>query len=316
MRAALLRRFGPPAVLSVETVQDPVPGPGQVLIEVAYASITFVETQVRAGRAPFPLPELPLIPGNGVGGIVIEVGAGVDSALLDTRVVTATGGRGGYAELVAVAADALIPVPDAVGLREAVALLADGRTALALVRNASLRPGEAVLVEAAAGGVGTCLLQLAATTGATVTGAVGSARKAAVAASLGATATVDYSVAGWEREIGPFDVVFDGVGGTIGASAVQLLRPGGRFCRYGMASGVWTEVPEARGDVQVLTGTAIDAAESHRLSTAALALAASGALAATIGQEHSLERVADAHAAIEARETIGKTLLRVAEVAA
>lgn len=300
----------------METVPDPTPGPGQVALEVAYAGVTFVETQVRSGRPPFAPPELPLIPGNGVGGVVSEVGAGVNDALLGRRVVTATGGRGGYAERVAVAADALIPVPDALGLREAVALLADGRTALALMRTAGVRSGEAVLVEAAAGGVGTCLVQLAAASGAVVTGAVGSARKSALVMSLGAAATVDYSMPSWERDAGPFDVVFDGVGGTVGASAARRLAPGGRLCRYGMASGAWTELPKDRGDVRVLHGTAIEPAESHRLSAAALTLAAEGALAPTIGQQYPLQQAADAHAAIEARQTIGKTLLRVAELAA
>jgi NADPH2:quinone reductase len=125
---------------------------------VAFANITFVETQMRAGRpGPFK-PELPVIPDNGVGGVV---GNGVDRDLVGSMVVTSTGGSGGYAERVAVDASGLIEVPEGLALDTAVALLADGRTATALVRAAAISSGERVLVEAAAGGVGSLLVQLA-----------------------------------------------------------------------------------------------------------------------------------------------------------
>ena len=156
MRAVVLSEFGPPAVLVPAEVPDPAPGPGQVVVDVELAGITFVETQVRAGRAPNPAmaPALPGILGNGVGGVMAAVGPGLDPALAGTRVVTSTGGSGGYAERVAVDAAGVIAVPDGLALRDAVALLADGRTAIALMRAATVREGETVLVEAAAGGVG------------------------------------------------------------------------------------------------------------------------------------------------------------------
>ncbi len=317
MRAAVLRRFGAPPALTVESAPDPEVRPGGAVVDVEYAGVTFVDTQVRAGRPPFTPPELPLIPGNGVGGTVRDVGEGVDRALVGRSVVSTTGGRGGYAERVAVETGWLIPIPEAVTVRDAVALLADGRTALALVQGARLQAGETVLIEAAAGGVGTCLVQLARAAGATVIGAVGSARKIPVVEGLGVTAVVDYSRPDWDQkireEIGAVDVVFGGVGGTVGARAFELVRPRGRFCQYGMASGSSTKTPADLRDVNVLRGTAINPAESHRLSAAALDLAAVGDLVPTIGQEYPLEQVAEAHAAIEARTTIGKTLLRVAE---
>jgi len=132
---------------------------------------------------------------------------------------------------------------------------------------------------------------------------------------LGADKVVDYSRGGWQDEIrgdlGPVDVVFDGVGGDIGISSLTLLRVGGRFCQYGMASGSFTQIPSQRRDVQVLRGTALTPAESRDLSIEALRLAAAGQLVATIGQEYPLERASGAHAAIEDRSTIGKTLLCV-----
>jgi NADPH:quinone reductase len=312
MRAVVLRRFGPPENLVAEEVAAPQAGPGQVLVEVQHASITFVETQLRAGRPPHPpmAPVLPAVLGNGVGGVVRAVGAGVEDSLAGRRVVTTTGGTGGYAERVAVAASLPLEVPAALDLREAVALLADGRTALSLVEAARIQPGERVLVEAAAGGVGSLLVQLARNAGAQVLAAAGGVRKLALARELGAAGVVDYSRAGWTDEAGPVDVVFDGVGGTIGAAAYGLLRPGGRFIAYGMASGAFMAIDgEERPRVTVVRGVPLTPERSRELSAAALAQAAAGRLRPTVGQTFALARAADAHAAIESRATLGKTLL-------
>jgi len=308
MRAILMSEFGPPAVLVPAEVPDPVAGPGQVVVAVEYAGVTFIETQVRAGRAPNPAlaPRLPVVPGNGAGGVVASVGEGVDPALAGARVVTTTGGSGGYAERVAVPAAGLVAVPDGLGLPEAMALLADGRTALALVRAAAPRAGETVLVEAAAGGLGSLLVQIV---------AAGSPRKLALATELGAARGVDYGRPDWaERLDEAVDVVFDGVGGAVGRAAFGLLRRGGRFCAFGLASGTFTAIAgeEAAGrGVTVVRGLRLEPAEMNALSSAALAEAAAGRLRPVIGQTFPLSRAADAHAAMEARATLGKTLLVV-----
>ncbi|MEV4575442.1 zinc-binding dehydrogenase [Nonomuraea jabiensis] len=313
MHAVVMDRFGGPEVLRVREVEDPVPGPGQVLVAVDYAGITYVETQVRAGRGPaaHQRPPLPRIPGNGVGGRVSAVGPGVDAALVGQTVVTTTGGTGGYAELAVARVEDLVPVPAEVTLRDAVALLADGRTAVRLHRRAEVRPGEWVLVEAAAGGVGSLLVQLAAASGAKVVGAARGPGKEALVASLGALAYVDYSKPGWEREVaemsGGVDVVFDGVGGVVGAQGMRAVRPGGRASVYGMASGSWTE-PAAQVTV-VPDGSVPTPAETRALAEEALAHAAAGRLRPIIGQTYPLAEAAEAHRAIEARATIGKTLL-------
>jgi NADPH2:quinone reductase len=318
MRSVVVSEFGPPGVLTPAEVRDPSAGPGQALVEVEFANITFVETQVRAGKPPHPAmaPRLPFIPGNGVGGIVASVGVGVDSGLVGQRVVTSTGGSGGYAERVAADVSGLIAVPDGLYLAEAVALLADGRTALALIRAAEVKAGETVLVEAAAGGVGSLLVQLARNLGAQVVAAAGGQRKVEVARGLDATVAVDYTEPSWpdrvRADVGGVDVVFDGVGGAIARSAFELLRAGGRFCAFGMASGAFAPISDeeaTRRHAGLIRGVPIGQEEMLELTRTALAEAAAGRLRPLIGQTFPLERAAQAHAAIESRATLGKTLL-------
>ena len=320
MRAVVMREFGAPDVLKLDEVHDPLAGAGEVVIDVELAGVTFVETQVRAGRPPNPamLPALPAILGNGVGGSVSRVGPGVSSSLLGRRVVTGLTGTGGYAEQAAAASARLIKVPDQLDLRDAVALLADGRTALALMKLAQIRRGDTVLVEAAAGGVGTLLVQLARNAGARVIALAGQERKLATARDAGADVAIDYSDEDWPSRVreaaGGIDVVFDGVGGDTGLAGFGLLGPGGRFCPFGMASGsfapVTAELARERG-VMVLRSQPLDAEKLLALAEAALAEATAGRIRPVIGQEFALADAAAAHAAIEARATIGKTLLRV-----
>jgi NADPH2:quinone reductase len=318
MRAVVLDEFGPPEALSERDVPDLVPGPGQALVDVEFAGVTFVETQVRAGKAPHPAmaPHLPAIPGNGVGGFVTEVGPGVDPSLVGTRVVSTTGGSGGYAEQAVVDASLIIPVPEGVGLAGAVALLADGRTAVSLMCGARVQRGETVIVEAAAGGVGSLLVQLSHNAGGRVVALAGSEHKLEVARDLGADLTFDYTEPGWADQVrsvvGSVDVVFDGVGGSVGRSAFELLRSGGRMSSFGLAAGAFTEVNEheaIKRGVTLLRGAGLTPETMRELSEAALRLAAGRRLRPVLGQSFPLGEAADAHAAIEARETVGKTLL-------
>ncbi|MEY9858277.1 NADPH2:quinone reductase [Catenulispora sp. GAS73] len=312
MRAVWLRKFGTPAELHVEPTPEPAPAPpGTALVDVAYANITFVETQVRAGDGPFR-PTLPTIPGNGVGGVVRAVGDGVDPAFVGARVVGSTGGSGGYAEVALVPADVLYRVPDGLALDAAVAVLADGRTASLLVEAAGIRPGERVLIEAAAGGVGTLLVQLAKAAGATVIALAGGPRKTATATALGADQAVDYLDPAWPEHLDEgVDVVFDGVGGAIGHTAYRQLRRDGRILTYGLASGQWTAIPEddaeARG-IRIVRPTA-GPEDMRRLTESALRAAADGTLRPVIGQRFPLEEAGAAHTAIQDRQTVGKTLL-------
>ena len=315
MRAVWLREFGAPEVLTLGEAPDPVAGPGQVVVAVEFVNITFVETQFRAtGAGPFAVT-LPMIPGNGVGGVVASVGPGVAPELVGTRVITGTGGAGGYAERVAVDADVVFRVPDEVALDTAVALLADGRTATMMTRAAAVQPGERVLVEAAAGGVGSLIVQLARAAGARVVAAVGGSRKAEVVTELGAEVVVDYTDGGWPKRVrdavGAVDVVFDGVGGEIARTAFELLDRGGRMVSFGLASGSWAKIGEdeaAARDVTLVRPSATPA-ELRAYTESALTEAAEGRLRPIIGQRFPLEQAAAAHAAIQSRATVGKTLL-------
>jgi NADPH:quinone reductase len=317
MRAVWLREFGGPETLRIGEAPDPVAGAGQVVIEVEFANITFVETQFRAsGGGPFA-GGVPVIPGNGVGGVVVSTGSGVTDPPVGARVVASTGGSGGYAERVAVAAQAVFPVPDGLATDSAVALLADGRTATMMVHAADLRPRERVLVLAAAGGVGSLLVQLAAAAGAVVVGAAGGGRKTAVAAELGAAVVVDYRADGWtaavQDAVGGVDVVFDGVGGAISLGAFELLVPGGRMVSFGLASGAWTPVSARDAAARSVTVVRPSATpeELRKFTAQALADGAAGRLRPLVGQRFPLARAAAAHAAIEGRATVGKTLLEV-----
>ncbi|MFC4591481.1 zinc-binding dehydrogenase [Sphaerisporangium corydalis] len=320
MRAIWLREFGGPEVLVPGEAPEPRPGQGQVVIEVAAIGVPFIETQVRSGSAPVPLPTLPIIPGNGVGGTVIETGPGADPALVGRTVVTSLKGSGGYAERVAADAGGLIAVPPGLDLADAVALLADGRTAMGVIRAAAPRPGEWVLVEAAGGGVGSLLVQLAVNAGAQVVAVAGSRRKLGLAADLGAKATVRYTEDGWDDRVreavgdAGVDVALDGVGGAIGRAAFELVAPRGRFVMFGAAGGTMTRVTEAEASgrgVDLVTGARIlrSPADIRAMAEAALAEAAAGRLRPVVGQTFPLERAAAAHAAIQSRTTLGKTLL-------
>ncbi|MCZ2527385.1 zinc-binding dehydrogenase [Streptomyces sp. HB2AG] len=323
MRVMRVTAFGGPEVLVAGEAPEPVAGPGQVVVEVGFVPVVFVETQLRQGRSPGPpLPTPPYVPGGGVAGTVVAVGEGVDPERIGARVVTRVLG-GGCAQRALAPADALVPVPDGLGLDAAAALLNDGATALGLFTAARVRPGDWVLVEAAAGGVGSLLVQAAHAAGARVVGAARGGRKLEVVRGLGADAAVDYSDPDWAEQVRAVtggagaDVVFDGVGGEIGRAAFGVTARGGRFSVHGAAGGPPTEVApgeaERRGveflGLEQLQG--FDEETSGRWAGRALAEAAAGRLRPVVGQVFPLERAADAHAAMDDRDTVGRTLLSV-----
>ncbi|SIR83723.1 NADPH2:quinone reductase [Micromonospora avicenniae] len=323
MRVVQAVRFGGPEVLVPGQAPDPVAGPGQAVVDVAVAGMTFVETQIRRGTDRWhERPRLPYVPGGLVAGLVSAVGAQVDPVWLGQRVVAGTGETGGFAERAVAPVGELFPVPDGLGLPEAIALYSDGSTAQGLAEHAKIGPGDWVLVEAAAGGVGSLLVQIARAMGARVVGAARGDRKLEVVRERGADAAVDYSEPGWTRRVleatggaGP-DVVFDGVGGEIGRAAFEVTARGGRFSVHGASSGEATLIDPAEARQRGVTVIGIEqlfdfGPHVARWAEQMMSQAAAGLVRPLIGQTFPLERAADAHAAVENRTAVGKTLLLI-----
>ncbi|MGY0497518.1 zinc-binding dehydrogenase [Nocardia sp. FBN12] len=328
MRAVQVKEFGGPEVLEVLEFPAPQPDSAEVVVDVEVADVMFLDTRLRSGWGQdyFAL-SLPYVPGGAVGGVVSAVGAQVDPRWLGKRVVTQTaasgigGGlpTGGYAEKSLAKAATLTEIPDGLTTEQAVGLAHDGRTALSVFDTAAVQPGSWVLITAAAGGLGTLLTQLSVAAGAHVVAAARGQEKLALATRLGATAVVDYSADGWEervREItgGGVAVVFDGAGGEIGGAALTAAADGGLFLGYGSAAGDFaqgdTEAAVARGvRVLGLFDVVEDDVDWVGITARAQQAVAEGALEVVIGQTFPIDQVRQAHAAIESRSALGRTLL-------
>ncbi|MEO3926101.1 zinc-binding dehydrogenase [Micromonosporaceae bacterium B7E4] len=321
MRAIEVARFGGPEVLVPVEVPDPVPGAGEVVVEVVAADTLWVETMVRSGRGGVTFPvRPPYRPGVGVAGTVTAVGPGVGAHWLGRRVVTRTGPAGGYVERALVPVTGLAAVPDEVDTRDAAAVLHDGVTALALADIVKLASAERVLVTAAGGGLGAILVQLAHAAGATVVAAARGAAKLDQVRELGAAVPVDYSAPDWTDRVreatGGLDVVLDGAGGDYGRAAFELVERGGRYSAHGTPAGAFGTVDPAVARARGIAVTGIEAVQLgpdqfHAYLEQALAEVAAGRIRPLVGQTFPLARAADAHAAIENRTAIGKTLLIV-----
>lgn len=321
MRMIRAQQFGPPDVLTVEEQAEPQAGPGQVIIAVETAGVGFGDTLIRSGKYPFPLP---FAPGWEVGGRVASVGPDGDQSLIGQRVLARLMAGGGYAERVAVDVAALVSVPAGLSIEQAVGVFLAGQTAVSLLKTAPLEPGESVLITAAAGSVSSLLVQLAKAAGAgIVIGAARGKQKLEVVARLGADVAVDYSEDGWVEQVraatggNGADLVIDSVGGTIGQQALEVAANGhGRLAIFGTSSGGGIAIetrPLAQRGITVIGALgkmlAMTPQEQRTNAEFALAEAAAGRLSAVIGQTYPLEQAAAAHAALEARQTIGKVLL-------
>ncbi|MFD7441553.1 zinc-binding dehydrogenase [Streptomyces sp. NPDC059909] len=329
MHAIRLHAFGPAENLTYETVDDPEPGPGQVRIAVAAAGVHLLDAALREGdTGPYPTPvDLPTIPGREVAGTVDRIGEGTDESWLGKRVVAHLGmAPGGYAELATTDAGRLHEIPARVDEAEAVAMIGTGRTTLGILQFADLGPDAVAIVPAAAGGIGTLLVQYAKNAGATVIGLAGGPEKVARVTANGADLAVDYTLPDWPEHVRAHlgdrraTVVFDSVGGDTGRAAVGLLGKGGRHLVFGWSSqGIregsaltfTDEELTARGitSESVLGPAMLDRAGGLRaLETRSLAETAAGRLRPAV-QRFPLAEAAAAHRALETRGTIGKVVL-------
>ncbi len=321
MKAVQFRQFGPPEVLHIVEIPAPVPAQGEVLVRVHAAGVNYFEVLIRADRYAVT-PELPMIPGVEVAGIVERIGPGVDPSLLGARVgvpLFAAGRGSGYAELVAVEAASAIPLPGGLGFNDAVALMVQGLTALHLVRRSPPK-GRSVLVAAAAGGVGSLLVQLAKREGAEwVIAAASSRAKLDLALSLGADMAIDYSRADWtdalQAQTGGADIIYETVGGTMTKAALYALAPRGEivFAALGRFELDQPEMNRMFNLNQSIKGFALlpllSSESVRRDLTELFDLAIKGRLKIVQGGAFPLHEAAHAHAAIESRSVSGKVVL-------
>lgn len=331
MYAVRLHAFGPAENLVHEKAEDPVPGPGQVRIAVAAAGVHLLDTVLREGESgPYPAPvDLPTIPGREVAGTVESVGGGVGADWLGKRVVAHIGMTpGGYAELTVTEADRLHEIPGTLDAAAAVAMIGTGRTALGVLGSTQLGPDSVVVVTAAAGGIGTLVVQYAKNAGATVVALAGGPAKVARATENGAGLALDYTRPDWPRAARAYldgrglraTVVYDSVGGTTARAAVDLLGPGGQHVVYGWsgeglgAGGPLTFAAEELAERSITSGSALGPKMIERggglraLETRALTEAAAGRLRPAV-QRFPLAEAAAAHRALETRGTMGKVVL-------
>jgi NADPH2:quinone reductase len=326
MRAITITAFGDADVLALATLEAPEPGPGEIAIDVAFAGVNFADVLFRRGAVDVPLP---YVPGIEVCGHVRALGAGVDGLRVGQPVVALTIAGGGYAEVVVVDARLVAPLPEPASPDQqasAAGLPANSTTAfLVLDRLARLRAGEAVLVHAAGGGVGSQLGQAARLLGAgRVVGTVGSARRIQAARAFGYDEVIVRDrfadrVAELTDGAG-FDVVVDPVGGANRRASYGALAAGGRLIAMGNAAGdddgVFTADELWAGGKSVIAfnlaalSSAGPALVGHALRRAVQAMTA-GELRIEVRDTIPLERAAGAHRKIEAGAGSGKLVLAV-----
>ncbi|GAB3469925.1 zinc-binding dehydrogenase [Actinophytocola sediminis] len=323
MHAIRQHTFGEPSTMRLESVADPVPADGQVLIRVGAAGVHLLDLAIRSGQGggPFPPPSLPMTPGREVAGVVDRVGPGASPSWLGKRVVAHLGvASGGYAELAVADVGSLHEVPAEISDERAVATIGTGRTAMAILDDARITQDDLVLVPAAAGGIGAFVVQAARNAGATVIG-LASTAKLDVVRGLGADLVYDYTHDDWPDQVrqvlgeDQVTVVLDGVGGKPGRHALELLGPGGRLVMFGWSDGP-LELSAAdfygRGlTVSVPIGQRIVGVPGRlrALEERALAEVAAGRVQPLTNRPIPLAEAARAHTELAARQTVGKVVL-------
>jgi NADPH2:quinone reductase len=319
MDAIVVREFGGPEVLVAAEVPLPEPGPGQVRVALAATGVNFVEVYHREGRVDRPLP---FIPGTEGAGTVSAVGAGVDGVRVGDRVASVDL-AGSYAAEALVAADRVVALPAGLDAEFAAAALLQGLTAHYLLHDSyAVRPGDTVLVHAAAGGMGLLLTQLVSRLGATVIGTVSTSDKERLAREAGAAEVIRYTERDIVEEVRRITggagvaAVYDGVGRDTFDASLDSLRPRGTLVLYGAASG---RVPpfdpqrlEPAGSVFLTRPTLrhhiVERSELDRRASDLFGWIAAG-LAVRVHERYPLGEARRAHEDLQSRRTTGKLLL-------
>lgn len=320
MRAIVVNRHGGPDVLEPAETADPVPGAGDVVVDIAASGVNFIDIYRRSGVYP---TQPPFVAGSEGAGRVSAVGSGVRDISVGDRIAWAMV-PGSYAERIAIPAERAVPIPDAVASEDAAAVLLQGMTAHYLTHATyPLAQGETVLVHAAAGGVGLLLTQLVKLRGGRVIGTVSTAEKERLARDAGADEVIRYTetdVAEGVRELtGGVGVaaVYDGVGKDTFDANLASLRRRGTLALYGQSSGPVSPVDLQRlntaGSVFVtrpsLGHYVADRGELLERASDVFDWVREGQLSVHVGGCYPLDRAHVAHADLEARRTTGKLLL-------
>lgn len=320
MRAIRIHENGGPEKLRVEDIPVPEPKAGEVRIRVEAAGLNFIDTYQRSGLYPGPLPTTL---GVEVAGAITAIGSGVSGFKLGDRVATARA-AGGYAEEAIAPADQLVSVPAGIAAEQAAALLLQGLTAHYLACDTyPLKPGDTALVHAAAGGVGLLLVQIAKRRGARILAAAGTEEKTRLAREAGADEVVattrdDFAAVARRFTGGSgVDVVYDAVGKDTFQGSLDSLRPRGMLVSFGNASGPVPLFPPLllmqKGSLYLtrptLTHYTRTPAELRARSEDLFRWLIAGELKVRIGATFPLVAAADAHRALESRQTTGKVLL-------
>jgi NADPH2:quinone reductase len=323
VQAIRFEKTGGPEVLTWQQVSVDKPGPGQVRLKQTAVGLNYIDTYQRSGLYTVPLP-------SGLGsegaGIVEEVGSGVTGLKPGDRVAYAGGPLGAYCEERVFPADRLVPVPDGVSDQEAAAMMLKGMTAWYLIRRTHVvKPGETILMHAAAGGVGLIACQWAKHLGATVIGTVGSDEKAALAKAHGCDYPILYRSEDFVARVNEITggkklpVVYDSVGKDTFLKSLDCLAPLGLIALFGQSSGAVPPVDlgilAGKGSLYVTRPTLGNyTATREDLLAAAndlFSVVKSGAVKIMVNQTYPLRDAAQAHRDLESRKTTGQTVFTV-----
>jgi NADPH:quinone reductase-like Zn-dependent oxidoreductase len=331
MRAVVITKHGGFDVLQVqERPEPPSPKAGEVAVDVRAAGVNFADTMARVGLYP-DAPKVPSVVGYEVAGVVSAVGEGVSEFAVGDRVFGGTR-FGGYAERVVTGARDVVPLPDHLSYEQGAAIPVNYATAWAgLVRYGSAQAGERVLLHAAAGGVGIAATQIAKTLGVEIHGTASPSKHEAIRA-FGVDVAHDYTRSDWHRDLPPFDVIMDAVGGRNFRISYDLLRPGGRLVAFG-ASAVMdgegrnlvkairtaAQMPRFNLIKQMSASKAViglnmlslwdDIGTLEPWITPLRALIDDGAVQPVIAEAFSFDRAGDAHRMLAERRNVGKVVL-------
>lgn len=319
----IIRQYGGPEVLEVGEGEVAAPGPGEIRLRHTAIGLNYIDTYFRTGLYPPPMG-LPFTPGLEAAGVVEAVGDGVEGLAVGQRVAYGTGPLGAYATERLIPAEKLIAMPDSIDDATAAAMMLKGMTAQYLLRQTyAVKPGDTILVHAAAGGVGLIAGQWAKHLGATVIGTAGSPEKAALAKAHGYDHVIHYreeNIAERVKEITGgrgVPVVYDGVGKDTFEASLDSLQPRGLLVSFGNASGpvagVNLGILAAKGSLYVtrptLASYTANRSDLEACANQLIEVITQGAVKIEVNQRFALTDAAQAHTTLEGRGTTGCTVL-------